>query len=169
MDGEAAPLDEGALLFGSASKYSLAGVHPNPANVFKLWQVFLENVNPLTKIIHTPTLQWRILNATSDLSSVPEDLEALMFAIYCAALTSLSDDEVLQRFCETKLKLLALYREGAQKALVNAGLLRTSSMVVLQALVIFIVGSGLSWSCYSISDGCSYQAALYVTHTLSGH
>ncbi|RJE24967.1 Transcription factor [Aspergillus sclerotialis] len=141
VGSEAGTLDEGALLFGSASKYSLASAHPNPVHVFKLWQVFLENVNPLTKIIHAPTMQQRILSASGDLSSVPEDLEALMFAIYCAALTSLSDNEVLQTFAETRSKLLAVYRDGAQKALVNARFLRTSSMVVLQALVIFILSS----------------------------
>lgn len=134
-------LDAGSLLFPPVSKVNLAGLHPNPVHIFKLWQVFLENVNPLTKIIHAPTLQQRILDASGDLGSVPEDLEALMFAIYCAALTSLDDSEVQRNFGEARTKLLAVHRQGAQKALVNAGLLKTSNMTVLQAFVIFIVGS----------------------------
>lgn len=139
-EGESFGLDEGSLLFGPAPKHNLAGLHPSPFRVFQLWQFFLENVNPLTKIIHAPTLQQRILDASDDLASLPEDLEALMFAIYCAALTSLDDSEVQRSFGETRTKLLAMYRQGAQKALVNAGLMKTSNMVVLQALVIFIVG-----------------------------
>lgn len=127
-------------MFGAASKHNLTILHPNPVHIFKLWQVFLENVNPLTKIIHAPTLQQRILNASGDLGSIPEDLEALMFAIYCAALTSLDDNEVLQSFGEARSKLLSAHRQNAQNALVNAKLLKTSNLVVLQALIIFIVG-----------------------------
>lgn len=87
-----------------------------------------------------PTVQQRILDATSDLSSVPRELEALMFAIYSAALTTLSDEEVAKTFGKTKTMFLARCRQGAQQALINAGLLKTSDMVVLQAFVIFLVG-----------------------------
>ncbi|KAA8645821.1 hypothetical protein EYZ11_013072 [Aspergillus tanneri] len=132
-------LDEGALLFGAASKPNLSGEHPNPVHIFKLWQVFLENVNPLTKLIHIPTLQQRILNAIGDLNSVPSELEALIFAIYCAALRSLSDEEVLQGFGKSRAILLAQYQQAAQSSLVQVGLLKTSNMVVLQALLIFIL------------------------------
>ncbi|KAE8326993.1 fungal-specific transcription factor domain-containing protein [Aspergillus sergii] len=132
-------LDEGALLFGAAPTPSLSGLHPNPVHIFKLWQIFLENVNPLTKIIHVPTLQQRILDATGNLDSIPSELEALMFAIYCAALRSLSDEEVLQGFGQSRAALLTQYQQAAQSALVQAGLLKTSNMVVLQAFVIFIL------------------------------
>lgn len=135
-------MDEHNLIFGTASKCRLTDLHPNPVHVFKLWQVFLDNVNPLTKIIHAPTLQQRILSACGDLGSVSKELEALMFAIYCAALTSLDDAGVVKELGETRTKLLPRYRQGAQRALINAGFLKTFDMTVLQALVIFIV----SWS-----------------------
>ncbi|KAB8269072.1 fungal-specific transcription factor domain-containing protein [Aspergillus minisclerotigenes] len=132
-------LDEGALLFGPASTPNLSGLHPNPVHIFKLWQTFLENVNPLTKIIHVPTLQQHILNASGNLDSMPSELEALMFAIYCAAIRSLSDEEVLQGFGKSRTALLAQYQQASQSALVKAGLLKTSNMVGLQAFVIFIL------------------------------
>ncbi|KJK66797.1 specific transcription factor domain protein [Aspergillus parasiticus SU-1] len=134
-------LDEGALLFGPASTPNLSGLHPNPVHIFKLWQTFLENVNPLTKIIHVPTLQQRILNASGNLNSMPSELEALMFAIYCAAIRSLSDEEVLQGFGKSRTTLLGQYQQAAQSALVKAGLLKTSNMVILQAFVIFILSA----------------------------
>lgn len=164
--GQTVRLDEASLLFGAGSKYyDLAAMHPNPVGVFKLWQVFLENVNPLTKIIHAPTLQQRILDASGDLGSVPKDIEALMFAIYSAALTSLDDDEVLQSFGESRDKLLALYRQGTQRALVNAGLLSTSSMMVLQALVVFIVSPSPRF--YTSADFVDiWPRGVRSTHTL---
>ncbi|RAQ53768.1 hypothetical protein AFGD_006808 [Aspergillus flavus] len=132
-------LDEGALLFGAASTPNLSGLHPNPVHIFKLWQTFLENVNPLTKIIHVPTLQPHILNASGNIDSMPSELEALMFTIYCAAIRSLSDEEVLQGFGKSRTALLAQYQQASQSALIKAGLLKTSNMVVLQAFVIFIL------------------------------
>ncbi|KAE8376764.1 fungal-specific transcription factor domain-containing protein [Aspergillus bertholletiae] len=132
-------LDEGALLFGISSTPDLSGLHPNPVHVFKLWQTFLENVNPLTKIVHIPTLQQRILNASGNLDSISNEFEALMFSIYCAALRSLSNEEVLQEFGASRVTLLAQYQQAAQSALAQARLLKTSNIVVLQALVIFIL------------------------------
>ncbi|KAL1963069.1 hypothetical protein VTN77DRAFT_8715 [Rasamsonia byssochlamydoides] len=143
-------LDENFLVFGSSSRRSLAGLHPNPIHIFKLWQIFLESVNPLTKIIHAPTVQQRILDATSDLSSVPKELEALMFAIYSAALTALSDEEVTKIFGETKARFLARCRQGAQQALINAGILKTSDMVVLQAFVIFLLSVRLVYNPHAL-------------------
>ncbi|KAL1986092.1 hypothetical protein VTN96DRAFT_6989 [Rasamsonia emersonii] len=141
--------DENFLVFGSASR-SLTDLHPSPIHIFKLWQVFLESVNPLTKIIHSPTLQQRILDAASDLSSVPRELEALMFAIYSAALTAMSDEEVAKTFGETKTRFLARCRQGAQQALINAGILKTSDMVVLQAFVIFLLSVRLVYNPHSL-------------------
>jgi hypothetical protein len=124
---------------GTPSRQSLTHLHPSPIHVFQLWQFFLEGFNPLTKSVHAPTVQQRILDATSDLSSVSRELEALMFAIYCAALMTLTDDEVVKTFGETKTKLLTRYRLCAQQALINAGVLKTSELVVLQAFIIFLV------------------------------
>lgn len=114
-------------------------LHPNPLHIFKLWQTFLENVNPLTKILHAPTVQQQILEAMSDLHQIGRELEALMFSIYCIALISLPAEEVGRSFGESKKKLLSRCRRGAQMAFANAHLLRTSNAVVLQAFMLFIV------------------------------
>lgn len=132
-------MDEGCLLFGVSSRRKLTDLHPNPIHIFKLWQFFLEGFNPLTKSIHVPTTQQRILDATSDLASVSRELEALMFAIYCAALMTLTDDEASKSFGESKTAMLTRYRNCAQQAFINAGLLKTSELMVLQAFLIFLV------------------------------
>lgn len=127
------------MLMGLATRESLTELHPDPLHIFKLWQTFLENVNPLIKIVHTPTLQPQILEATGDLPTVGKELEALMFAIYCIALGSLQADEVRRSFGESKKKLLSRYRQGAQLALSKASFLRTSNLMVLQAFMLYLV------------------------------
>lgn len=118
----------------------MAELHPNPLHIFKLWQTFLERVNPLTKIVHAPTVQQQILEAMGDLKQVRKEFEALMFSIYCIALTSLQAGDVEKAFGESKKKLLSRCRRGAQQALRNASFLRTSSTVVLQAFIFYLVG-----------------------------
>ncbi|KAJ6027050.1 uncharacterized protein N7446_004349 [Penicillium canescens] len=131
--------DEVVLLSTSATRESLTGLHPNPLHIFKLWQAFLENVNPLTKIIHAPTVQQQILEAMSDLPKISRELEALMFSIYCIALVSLQAADVEKSFGESKKALLSKCRRGAQLAFKNASLLRTSSSMVLQAFMLYLL------------------------------
>lgn len=133
--------DEYAILSTSATREILTELHPSPLNIFKLWQAFLENVNPLTKIIHAPTAQQQILDAMSDLGKVSREIEALMFAIYCIALVSSQAEDVEKSFGESKKALLSKCRRGAQLAFKNASLLRTSSPVVLQAFMLYLVRS----------------------------
>lgn len=52
----------------------------------------------------------------------------------------MSDEEVRKLFDEPKSGLLSRYRQAAQQALVNAGVLGTSELIVLQAFLLFIVG-----------------------------
>ncbi|KGO40537.1 Transcription factor, fungi [Penicillium expansum] len=131
--------DDYAILSTSATRDVLTDLHPSPLNIFKLWQAFLENVNPLTKIIHAPTVQQQILDAMSDLGKVSREIEALMFAIYCIALVSLQAEDVEKSFGESKKALLSKCRRGAQLAFKNASLLRTSSSVVLQAFMLYLL------------------------------
>jgi hypothetical protein len=132
--------DEYTVLSTSATRYALTDLHPDPLHIFKLWQAFLENVNPLTKIIHAPTVQQQILEAISDLPKVSREFEALMFAIYCIALLSMEAEDVEKSIGETKRALLSKYKRGAQLSFKNAALLRTSSSTVLQAFMLYLVG-----------------------------
>ncbi|KAJ5372742.1 hypothetical protein N7517_004748 [Penicillium concentricum] len=131
--------DDYAILSTSATRDALTELHPSPLNIFKLWQAFLENVNPLTKIIHAPTVQQQILEAMSDLPKVSREFEALMFAMYSIALVSLQAEDVEKSFGESKKALLSKCRRGAQLAFKNASLLRTSSSVVLQAFMLYLL------------------------------
>ena len=76
--------------------------------------------------------------ATSDIERVPRNFEALMFAIYAAAVMSLNDDECKRRFGEPHETLLSHYTSAAKWALSRAKFMGTNSIIVLQALVLHI-------------------------------
>ncbi|KAH8204415.1 hypothetical protein TruAng_001466 [Truncatella angustata] len=73
---------EHLLLGSSPSNVDLATLHPEQAKVFKLWQIYLDNVDPILKVTHSPTLQARIIDALGDITAIDSALEALMFSIY---------------------------------------------------------------------------------------
>ena len=91
---DAGESDEGlGFVLSVGRKSSNTHSHPPSQTIYQLWHIFTENVDPLTKIVHVPSLQPAIQKATTDIERIPRSLEALMFAIYAAAVISLKDDE----------------------------------------------------------------------------
>ena len=128
------------LLFGSSmAELDLFTLHPGQAQILKLWQIYLENVNPLLKVTHTPTLQARMIDAASDLANVSPVMHALMFSIYCISVTSLLDEECRALFGSSQSDLLKSYRFGCQQALLHSYFLRTSDPDCLTALFLYLV------------------------------
>ncbi|GKT94685.1 fungal specific transcription factor [Colletotrichum tofieldiae] len=62
----------------------------------------------------------------------------MLFAMYTLAITSVSAEECLTAFGETKVALSARYRDAAFRALVEADFLTTRNFEVLQAFVLFL-------------------------------
>lgn len=123
---------------GAATK-DLTSLHPPPVQIFRLWQTFLVNVNPLVKIFHAPTVQQIILDATGDLANVPRATEALMFAIYLISVTSLRTEDCETMYGETRANLLSKYSHAAQQALINGKFLKSVNLYSLQAFSLFLV------------------------------
>lgn len=120
----------------------------------QLWEIFIENVDPLTKVVHVPTLQPAIQKATTEIGSVPRSFEALMFAIYSAAVMSLKDDECKRRLGEPRKTLLSRYISATKAALSRAKFMGTTSIVVLQALMLHLL---------SVRDVCEPRALWTLT------
>ncbi|PLB48449.1 hypothetical protein P170DRAFT_511042 [Aspergillus steynii IBT 23096] len=137
-DNSPAVGDESGWIFSSPGRTTLSAIHPNPVHIFKLWQTFLENVNPLIKILHAPVVQQQLLEAAGDLPTVSKEMEALMFSIYCISVISLSEDEVKRSYGESRATLISRYKRSAETALRNAGMLKTSNMMMLQALLLYL-------------------------------
>jgi hypothetical protein len=78
-------------------------------------------------------------NAASDTSTIPRSFEALMFAIYSIAVMSLRDDECRERLCESRKTLLSQYISATKVALSRANFMGTTSLIVLQALLVHIL------------------------------
>ncbi|KAL8695544.1 MAG: hypothetical protein Q9224_003367, partial [Gallowayella concinna] len=135
------PSRNGFVFNFNTPKIDLRFLHPNPIHIESMCTIYLHNVDPISRILHKPTLRKFISGAKDHLDTMPggSKMQALMFAMYFAAITSLTPEECMASFGEEKHQLLARYRFGTEQALVQADILNSMEMVTLQALVIYLV------------------------------
>ena len=127
-------------LFGASQPItSLAASHPSPSQVLLYWKLYIENCECVLKVLHVPTTSIVVEQAQVDPNGLSKGNEALLFAIYYAATTSLSPDDTYTNFGTDREVLLSRYESAVQRALVNAGLLNTQDLTVLQAFVLYLV------------------------------
>ncbi|RYP24670.1 hypothetical protein DL765_000397 [Monosporascus sp. GIB2] len=128
------------LLFGSPkTNVDLSTLHPEHIHIFRLWQIYLENVNPLLKVTHTPSLQARIIDAADNITNISPSLEALLFSIYCVSILSLNEDQCRTVFGSPRKHLLTTYQFACQQALQNCRVLGSSDRDCLTALYLYLV------------------------------
>lgn len=146
------PDNNADLIFpGDGSPPSIEEYHPDPVHAFRLWQIFLDRVNPLTKIIHVPSLQPYVIEATTDPSNVPLKYQALLFSIYLMATIALTDAECSQLLGIPRDQALQKFTSATRHALLRFDFLRNYDMATLQALLLFLVMSkAAQW--YSITS-----------------
>lgn len=120
-------------------------IPPKPHQVYTFCDIYLANVDPIFKVLHGPSLRKYLQENAVELDCSPGagGLEALRFAIYYAAVTSMDNGECRHRIGEDRTVLLARYRMGAESALAKADFINTVELSTLQAFVIYLVGSCL--------------------------
>jgi hypothetical protein len=133
--------DDSRFNFGARSDIDPTTLQPTPVDIIRIWQIYLDNVNPLLKCTHTPTLQTRIIAATADLSSATPELQALMFGIYCVSMLTLSDAECMTLFGSKCGDMLRKFQLGCRQALLRCGILRTDDRDCLTAFYLYLVSS----------------------------
>ena len=74
-----------------------------------LWQTYVDNVDPFTKVLHVPTLARTIRELKGSYDSLDGSMRALVLSIAFAAIMSLGDNEVRQSqvVCRCRLKYRA--------------------------------------------------------------
>ncbi|GKZ31842.1 transcription factor vrtR1 [Aspergillus brasiliensis] len=137
-------------LLGALAAHSISGVslgsminltdlHPSYEHAAKLWQAYVENIEPLCKILHVPTVA-KMVDAVSKNPATASNIdECVLFAIYHFAVFSMSDDECSLEFDNSRTYLMSRYRTAVIQALVNASWLKTTAMPILQAYTLFLI------------------------------
>jgi hypothetical protein len=142
-----------------------ASLRPEPVQVFRLWQIYIDNVDPLLKVTHIPTLQPRIIEAMGDAKRSTPTLEALMCGIYCMAVNSLRDAECRETFGAPKKQLMHKFRCLCQQALCQAEYLRTTDRDCLTAWYFYLVCVDLYHNVSGVTLDLRENTQLSIGHT----
>ncbi|EAW19513.1 putative C6 transcription factor [Aspergillus fischeri NRRL 181] len=128
-------------VFGAihGSTQSLTNQHPSYEEATELWNMYVQNVEPLCKVLHVPTVAKMVDTVAKQPSAASKSDECLLFAIYYFAVFSMSDADCLQLFNQTKNHLMSTYRTAICQALVNASWLKSTAMPILQAYTLFLI------------------------------
>ena len=127
------------FVFGYSSlMFDMSKLHPSPSQIFILWEIYKENVDPVLKILHAPTVKNVIMKAAVSNASLSKASEALFYSICFASIVSMTDDQCRQLLGDNKDKLMQKYRFAVEQGLARASFLNSSNLVVLQAFVMFL-------------------------------
>lgn len=114
-------------------------------HTFVLWQTYLQSVNPLSKIIYAPQVQDLVTQAVVGYDNLSTANVALLFAIYAAAVSAMSEADCQAKLGAGKQPLLEKYLACAQQALGAAGFMRSTNLGRLQAFTIFLLAARQSY------------------------
>ena len=133
------PAIKNTLLFGShSSPANFKALYPSPSQVFILWETYRDNMDPLIKILHRPTVERLFFDVSSNQNAISPEDETLIFAIFLGAAVSLTPEQCATLLQDSRENLIRRFRLATEEALTKAELLKTSSLSVLQAFVIFL-------------------------------
>ena len=132
MFGTTMPLEDLMILYPAT-----------PQSAMTLLEVFFNNVDPMIRIVHRPTLrekfQTYIEGRYNFTTPVSKTFEPLVFAIFFGAAKSMTMEAGELEFGEPLEKVIARFRRGLELSLAKAEFLSSNSMEVLQAFVLLLV------------------------------
>ncbi|KAH0497906.1 hypothetical protein TgHK011_005188 [Trichoderma gracile] len=114
-------------------------LQPDPIHIFRLWQLYLDRVNPIFKVIHVPTLQPVIMEAATNMSALPLHQQALLFSIFAMASLSMTSAESIQTLGMSREAAIQKFNTGTKACLIKYSFLKNYNMTTLQALVLYLL------------------------------
>jgi hypothetical protein len=114
--------------------------HPSAEQVTKLWKQYLSNIHPMTKLFFDWEKEHVLLKAADNPQALTKAEQAFSFAVYFISILSLSEEECRHILGDSgKPPLLADFQSCVETALLAAGLITTSDLLVLQAFLLYLV------------------------------
>lgn len=133
------PQNGDQFIFGfSSMAVSLEAFHPSMAQSQMLWNIYQENVAPVLMVFHKPSLFRLVYKAASNTSYIDRASEAVVFAVYFAAVNSMDTRDCGEVMSHDHSSLREYYKFATQQALARAAFFQSSNLAVLQAAVLFL-------------------------------
>ncbi|KAK2058574.1 fungal-specific transcription factor domain-containing protein [Colletotrichum caudatum] len=133
-----------------------------------LWRVFLDRVDPVTKVIHVPTFHTRVVEAINNFAGVPLATVALLFSIFLTASGSLSRQEHWDELGRSQADAIADFTLGLKLALTELNYLKNHNLEVLCSLALYSLfqqtrnGSSDPWILNGVVVNIAYRLGLHL-------
>ncbi|KAL4738134.1 hypothetical protein BDV11DRAFT_216160 [Aspergillus similis] len=114
---------------------------PGKMPAAELCQIYLQNVDPIIKLLHRPTLSRWMLRGEKYLT-YPDNhpsLEALSLAVCYAATMSMSEDQSQAIFHTSKINSVPACQTACEAAISKSDLPRSRDIITLQAFVLYLI------------------------------
>lgn len=112
---------------------------PSDGQLMIFWDIYCTNVDPLTKVIHTPSLRKTLFQTGRHTSTGQEGQQVLHSAFCFAVIMSLSHEAVQSKFDGDKNLLLERFKSDFERHLMAEQKRKIPSLQCLQGLVIYMV------------------------------
>jgi hypothetical protein len=160
------PPDYSFILGLDVARNETISLRPPRGDRIRLWDIFKVNVDPMTKILHIPTLEPQITDALYQDNRPPDKLDLLCFCVYFGAVTSLSNQECESIFLQDRSVLCSRFRLGVETLLSSYQLTSTDDLRVLQAFALYLVllrnhDAELSWKLTGLATRLGYSLGLH--------
>ena len=145
---DANPLDYDLIVCPPGRLFVVPGalMEPSPEVSNYLTNAFIENVDPMFKVFHAPTLRTFMYQRTTYLGKdydAPCNI-ALKRAVWFAAVNSLQDHITQSKFGQSRIDMLNHYRRLVGVSLAQADMINTTEIATLQALVTYLASSKIT-------------------------
>jgi hypothetical protein len=127
-----------AIMGFQALAQSLRAYHPPLSQSVALFEIFKHSVAPLVHIFHMPTLVASYWDAVASPESLDRNTEALLFAIYYSTVISMEPQQCKEVLGFSRAAAVKHYQFAVEQAMARANLLNTQSVVLIQAVVLFL-------------------------------
>ncbi|KAM3511234.1 hypothetical protein MY11210_005103 [Beauveria gryllotalpidicola] len=131
--------DVSMLLFKSFQGLRHPLHHPPETHIILFWHVFKENVEPVVKLLHSPTMANLVERVLWHRHTLSVAEHALLFSTYHVATAAMGEETIIRHFSVSKGALLSRMRVLVEQALVAAKFASTVDVTVLQAVMYFVL------------------------------
>ncbi|KPM41953.1 hypothetical protein AK830_g4611 [Neonectria ditissima] len=133
------PFNPMGILSSRCFAQPLTAYLPSKLAAMQLWRVFVDSVDPCSKVLHIPTDEITIYTAIDNPGNATPEVLALCFAVYFSATVSLEPGDaagILEG--GDKVAWLHRFKKGVEQAFAHGEFLDSPTVGMLQAVAIYL-------------------------------
>ncbi|KAH7123271.1 hypothetical protein B0J13DRAFT_152178 [Dactylonectria estremocensis] len=132
------PFNPMGILSSKCFEQPLVSYLPPKLAAMHLWRVYVDNVDPCSKILHVPTDEVIIYTVIDDPDAASAEILALCYAVYFSAVVACEAAEVATLLEGDKYVVLGRFKTGIEQAFAHSEFLEAPTVGLLQALAIYL-------------------------------